>query len=222
MTTSQDEMDTEILAIASVYNALKELTPDEQARVLDYVQRKLRRELPQLSPSPSSPFDVPVTSTPDAPSAGGSSVQQSASEVSAIQNGDPPPDTDESGINSVALKWMQRNGLTVEGLGQLFSLGLDDIELVAKSVPGKSKRERMHSVALLKCIAAYLGSGAARISHAELKEACLHYDAYDVANSTAYMKAFATEIGGSAKQGYTLSARGLAAATDLVKELVAK
>ena len=39
-------------------------------------------------------------------------------------------------------------------------------------------------------------------------------------NSTAYMKSFASEVSGSAKTGYTLSARGLASATDLVKALV--
>ncbi len=42
-----------------------------------------------------------------------------------------------------------------------FSLSSDEIDLIAKTVPGKNK-EKMRSVFLLKGVASYLGSGAAR------------------------------------------------------------
>ena len=204
MSTSSEQLDPEVIAISTVFNALKDLSPDAQSRVLDYVERKLRRNSAEESPSRESvqkaddtPPDEPVSASP-------------SEEV----------ETDD-GINAVAQKWMRRNGLSAKALGALFSLGVDEIELVAKKVPGKTKKERMHNVALLRGVASYLGSGAARFTHADLKETCLHYDAYDVANSTAYMKSFASEVAGSAKTGYTLSARGLAAATELVKSLVA-
>ncbi len=50
-----------------------------------------------------------------------------------------------------------RNGLTAKGLSGVFSLGVDEIDLIAKNVPGKSKTDRTHSVLLLKGVAAYLG-----------------------------------------------------------------
>src|ERR1700731_4194300 len=91
------------------------------------------------------------------------------------------------GISPLARKWMTRNGLGAQSLTSLFSLGADEIDLVARTVPGKSKRERMRSVLLLKVIAAYLSNGAARVTHEQVKEACLHYDAYDSPNHAKYL-----------------------------------
>jgi|SRR6478609_3464868 len=215
MTTEPDEIDPEIMAIAAVFNALKNLDPDGQSRVLDYVLRKLRRQgsdLQALAKEQKEQLLPPEQDESDATPA--PTEPSKSSEQAHDDHG-----ADESGINSVALKWMQRNGFTVASLGPFFSLGLDDIELVAKVIPGKNKKERLRSVALLKGVASYLSSGAARITHAELKETCLHYDAYDATNLAVNMKSFASEIAGSAKQGYSLTSRGLSAATELLKEL---
>jgi hypothetical protein len=119
----------------------------------------------------------------------------------------------DSEEQSTALKWMRRSDLNPKSLQDFFSLGIDDIDLVAKSVPGSNKKERMRSVLLLKAIAAYLGTGAARVSYEQLKEACLHYNAYDGGNFAAYLKSFASEVGGAKESGFTLTARGLSAAT---------
>lgn len=201
--SNSEKLDPEIIAISTVFTALNKLTPDAQSRVLDYVQRKLKKE-----PAPEA-----ILSDDSAPIETGTQIERQNSSASAGED-----DTDD-GINSVARKWMRRNSLTATALGAIFSLGVDEIELVAKNIPGKTKKDRMHNVALLRGTAAYLSSGAPRFTHAELKETCLHYDAYDVANSTAYLKSFASEVSGSAKIGYTLTARGLAAATELVRSL---
>jgi hypothetical protein len=92
--------------------------------------------------------------------------------------------------------------------------------LVAESVPGKNKAERMHSVFLLKGIAAYLAAGAARFTHETAKETCLHYDAFDATNSAKIFKGFTSEVSGTRETGYTLNPRSLARATDLVKSMV--
>jgi hypothetical protein len=113
-----------------------------------------------------------------------------------------------------------QSGIEPSKLQQLFSLGIDEIDLVAKNVPGSSKRERLRNVILLKGVAAYLSMGAPRISSEQLKEASLHYNAYDVANHARYIKEFAADVGGTKEAGYTLTARGLTAATELVKELL--
>jgi hypothetical protein len=111
------------------------------------------------------------------------------------------------GISSVARKWMARNGLQASELTKVFSLGVDEIDLVAKTVPGKSKRERMRNVFLLRGVAAYLGTGAARFSHEQVKEACLHYDAFDATNFAAHFKSLSNEVSGSRDTGYTLCSR---------------
>lgn len=135
------------------------------------------------------------------------------------------PSTDQSsddldGISPIAQKWMRRNGLAVDRLSKFFSLGVDEIDFVAKTVPGKTKKDRMHSVFLLKGIAAYLGSGVARVSHEQIKEACLHYDAWDAGNFAANLKTFTADISGTKEAGYTLTARGLTSATETIKSLL--
>ena len=108
----------------------------------------------------------------------------------------------------------------VPKLHDLFSLGIDEIDLVAKHVPGNSKSERLRNVILLKGVAAYLSTGTPRITSEQLKEASLHYNAYDLTNHAKHLKGFAPYVGGTKEAGYTLTARGLAAATELVKGLL--
>jgi hypothetical protein len=118
-------------------------------------------------------------------------------------------------------KWVVRNGLSATQLSPVFSLGLDDIDLVARAVPGKSKRERHKNVVLLLGIASYLSNGSARMDDARLREALEHYNAYDPPNFAKYMKEFAPDVSGSRENGYTLTARGLAAGADIVREMTA-
>jgi hypothetical protein len=91
--------------------------------------------------------------------------------------------------------------------------------LIAETVSGKSKKDKMHNVFLLKGVAAYLGSGAARFTHEQIKEACLHYDAFDAANFATHLKSISADVSGSKAVGYTLTARGIASATELVKTM---
>src|SRR5579872_1427532 len=197
----QHGQDPEILAIGIVYDALKDLEPEARVRVLEFVAKKLR------TPYPDYEGRAPITERddhPQAPSLPPPAVGAQESE-------------DSEGVSPVAVKWMRRSGLTSTGLSMLFSLGVDEIDLVAKKVPGDNKKDRMHSVLLLKGIAAYLSSGVARFTHQQLKEACLHYDAYDGNNFASYLKDFAGEVSGTKSGGYTLTPRGLTAATEMIK-----
>ena len=197
--------DPEFEAIRKVYSTLKDLDEAAQNRVLDYVINKLNltREAGRASRRESQDIREEVPARPP-----------------NLQNTERQGDDALDGISPVAQKWMRRNSLTAAALSSLFSLGVDEIDLVAKTVPGKNKKERMHSVGLLKGIASYLGSGAARFTHEQIKEACLHYDAYDAANFAAHMKSFSAEVSGSKENGYTLTPRGLTAATDLIKQIM--
>lgn len=198
----------ELKAVGTVYSALEKLERPIQLRVLRYAAEMLGLEFPAPGRK-----DLP------------SDTQESESEETSLTAATPALSTDQpaeevEGISAVALKWMKRSDLNPKSLQNFFSLGIDDIDLVAKSVPGTNKKERMRSVLLLKGIAAYLGTGAPRVSYEQLKEACLHYNAYDGGNFAAYLKSFAAEVGGAKESGFTLTARGLSAATDLLKEIL--
>jgi hypothetical protein len=209
MSNGESNVDAEFDAMRAIYAALKDLEPDAQQRVLDYVTDRLslvRETRDERAGSSFSPREL------------AEEVHQKTGEVGG--EADKDGDGDFDGVSPVAKKWARRNGLTFDQLSKLFSLGIDEIELVAKSVPGSSKRERMHSVLLLSGAASYLGSGAARVAYDKLKETLGHYNAYDSANFATYIKGFAPEVGGSKDSGYVLTARGLAAAAELIKQAV--
>ena len=200
--------DPEIVALTSVYTALKGLDGEAQQRVLDYVARK-------LGLANAEARGVFTSSTRD----GENGAESEAQTDSQSDQGDEDH-ADMAGISPVAQKWMRRSDLTVEQLGALFTLGVDEIDLVAKCVPGNSKNARTRSVALLKGMAAYLSSGAPRITNEQIKEACLHYDAYDSPNHAKYLKRMSAELSGSKSSGFILTARGLTAGTELIKEML--
>jgi hypothetical protein len=198
--SSDLNLEKEIAAISQVYAALRELDNSSRQRVLNYVSNALGIQSPRTEDRVVS-ADTPRT-------------------LPAVEEAETADSENEDGINAVAQRWIKRSGLAIDGLSSIFSVGGDDIDLITETVPGDTKKERMHSVFLLKAMASYLASGAARTSHDSAKEACMHYDAYDPANFSAYLKSFASEIGGDKKAGYTLNARGLTAATNLIKTMI--
>jgi hypothetical protein len=208
MSSVEAGVDPEIAAIGMVHAGLKDLDADAQKRVLDFVVAKLKLRLKGETPEAKLPLRQQSDEEP------------SEAKVAIHHQGDAADDDDENdGISSTAKKWMRRNGLESEKLSSIFSLGVDEIDLVAKSVPGKGKKERMHSVFLLKGVASYLGSGSPRFSYDQVKEALVHYDGFDSSNFAAFLKTLAPEVSGSKEGGFTLTARGLTNATALLKEM---
>jgi hypothetical protein len=199
----------EITAIGTAHAALKELDSSAQLRVLRYVAEMLGLTIGN------------VESGTRASNAGdGEPIsERTTSEPTAISS-DVDLSEETEGISAVALKWMKRAGLDPKNLQKLFSLGIDEIDLVAKSVPGTGKRGRMRNVLLLKGIAAYLGTGSPRVTFEQLKEASLHYDAYDATNFAAHIKSLNADVSGNKTTGFTLTPRGLTSATELIKDML--
>jgi hypothetical protein len=190
--------DPEIIAISQVYAALKDLDTDARFRVLSYVSGK---------------FNIPNTGSIDRDVIS----QISIPPIDAVSVADDPLE----GISPAGKKWIARNGIKPSKLMSVFSLGIDEIDLISKSVPGNKKSQRMRNVFLLKGIAAYLGTGTARFTHEQIKEACLHYDAWDGANFATNFKSMLAEVSGGKDAGYILTAKGLSEATTLIKSMLA-
>jgi hypothetical protein len=194
------EKDPEIAAIESVVDALRDLPADARQRVLRYVAGKFSIGVQGLD-QPRLENVVGGYRTAPTPTA---TLASSYTE----------------GVSPVALKWMQRSGFSPQDLAPIFSLGGGEIDLITNDVPGKSKRQRMRNVLLLKGICTYLGKGVPRVAYDELRQACEHYDAYDGANFAANLKSFSAEVSGNKESGFTLSARGLSAATSLIRTMI--
>lgn len=207
------EDDAELSAMQKVYSVLKNLPLEGQQRVVDYVCKRLSLSPEQFRGRHTSHYEP-------------GQDEGESTEVPPARDSDAIADLDSNGesdgINPVAQKWLRRNGLSPKGLETIFSTGGDEIDLISESVPGGSKKSRMRSVALLASAAAYLSSGAARVTDEKLREVLRHYDAYDRANFTHYLKDLGAEVTGTKENGYTLTPRGLAAAVTLLKEIIKK
>lgn len=123
----------EIAAIGAVYEALKGLDAPAQGRVLEYVAKMLGI----------------ASAASDRETSKARADEQPQSPSLPLPNAGLEDEGESEGISPVALKWIRRSGLTSTGLSLLFSLGVDEIDLVAKKVPGETKKDRMHSVLLL-------------------------------------------------------------------------
>ena len=201
--TDETENDPELAAMGSVYTILKKLDRETQIRVIEYVSGRLKLKTRES-------VDEPINENGDV-SAGNSEFQHDAKTDASEDLQD-----ELQGISPVAVKWMRRNRLTAVQLGRVFSLGVDEIDLVAQTMPGKNKKEQMRSVLLLKGVAAFLSSGTPKFSDEVAREACNHYGVYDAKIYSRYFKALSAEINSS----YALTNRGLANAVELLRGML--
>jgi hypothetical protein len=142
MTEENNNDDVEIRAITLVHQALRDLGRDAQKRVIGYFAKKFAFSVDASSPNP------PADDIPSLPAA-------DREPEPSLAPGMPGPGNDEGldGVSPVAVKWAKRNGLEPDKLSAVFSLGLDEIDLVAEAIPGSNKKEKMRNVLLLKGIA---------------------------------------------------------------------
>lgn len=210
------EQDPELKAMLEVFAALKGLDTGAQTRVMDYVERRLSLKLGAQS-STRQAIDA------ESPADEAHKRAQERDERTATpehEQEEPEGEGTLEGVSPIARKWMRRNQLGEAQLSVLYSLGVDEIDLVASKVPGKSSRERLRNVMLLQGIASYLSSGAPRIDNEKLREAAKHYDADVGGNFATYLKTWASEVSGSRAEGnLTLTTRGLNSAKDLIKQM---
>jgi hypothetical protein len=215
MSEAQDfDQDPELKAMLAVFAALKNLDAEAQNRVLDYVDGRLGLQRSNEKPARRHAVNpVEVATDPQFRDAGTSG--SSATAAHAIVGDDESGVLE--GISPVARKWMRRSGLSETQLSILYSLGVDEIDLVAKKVPGNSASERLRNVMLLQGVASYLSGGVARVDNEKLREAAKHYDADVGGNFNKRLKSWASEVSGSrADANLTLTTRGLNSAKDLI------
>jgi hypothetical protein len=212
--TKSDQGQDEMAAMSAVFEALRPLDAGSQRWILrSIIDRFGLGTLNESEAQRETHFDKATTRD--------SSIDKTEPQKERPAETSGTANIDTSGISPVAQKWMARSGLDTSKLSAIYSLNFDEIDLISQSVPGTSMRERMKNVLLLKSIASYLGTGAARVPYDKAKEACIHYNAYDQSNFASYLKEFAREIGGTKESGYSLTPAGMTAATGVIQQMLA-
>jgi len=85
--------------------------------------------------------------------------------------------------------FLTANAITTEILEKVFSPTGPGAQLLASTIPGKGKANKLVNLSLLLCVKQALESGNFTCTLKELRELAVHYDCYDSANFSANLKA---------------------------------
>jgi hypothetical protein len=126
---------------------------------------------------------------------------------------------DDGEFNAKAARWMQRNNLTPEQIGHVFHIDGDTVELIADKIPGTKQGEKVINTYVLVGIRELLRSGEPRFDNELGRTECERMGTHGKTNHTTILKSPGKVMTGSVKTGWTLTAPGLTAGAELVKEL---
>lgn len=127
-------------------------------------------------------------------------------------------DSEISKIHKQAQQWMRRNTITAEQLEHCFHF--DNGQVIPIALPGNAttKREQTVNAYIAVGLASYLANGDASFSDATARKFCEQSGCYDLANHITAVKALKNRVTGSKTTGWKLTAPGLTAAAELVKQ----
>ena len=118
-----------------------------------------------------------------------------------------------------AAQWLAQNAISREQIDGVFSIEADSVELIARRLPGKSKRQQTVETYLLCGLRSLLQSGESRFADEEARQLCRSVGCYDGANHNNYTKAFDNLVHGTKDSGWTLTVPGLNRAAEIVKAI---
>lgn len=123
------------------------------------------------------------------------------------------------GNSQRATAWMRQNGLTSHTLEQVFHIDGENVEVVAASVPGKSKKNQTLNAYALAGVARLIAVGDSTFEDKVARELCSNFGCYDSTNHSKYLKDRGNKLAGSASTGWKLTAPGLTHAAAVIKQM---
>lgn len=122
------------------------------------------------------------------------------------------------GVHPLAQQWMRKNSVTAEQLEHYFHF--DHGKFIPIELPGSAttKSQQTVNAYLAQGLAAYLATGDASFSDADGRKFCEKSGCYDNANHTKSVKLLKNKVSGSKTTGWKLTAPGLTAIAELIKQ----
>lgn len=100
-----------------------------------------------------------------------------------------PPTLGAGAVPDAVKPFLTANGITTEILEKVFHPTGPGAQLLASSIPGNGKANKLISLSLLLCVKQALESGQFICTLKELRELAVHYDCYDSTNFSKTLKA---------------------------------
>jgi hypothetical protein len=114
---------------------------------------------------------------------------------------------------------MRKYAITDGQLNHVYSISPDEIDVIAASMPGKSKRQQTLEAYVLCGLRAFIRSGDGRFDDKEGRGLCQKLGCYDAATHYNYIKAFGNLLSGSREGGWKMTNPGFERAAQIVKQL---
>lgn len=127
-----------------------------------------------------------------------------------------------TGVPDGIKPFLTANAITTEILEKVFHPTGPGAQLLASSIPGNSKANKLVNLSLLLCVKQALESGSFTCTLKELRELAIHYDCYDSTNFSSILKANKNNYKPREKGAdLELSGPGLKKAGEIIKNLAA-
>jgi hypothetical protein len=97
--------------------------------------------------------------------------------------------TAPAGVPDAVKPFLTSNAITTEILEKVFHPTGAGAQLLASSIPGNGKANKLVNLSLLLCVKQALESGTFTCTLKELRELAVHYDCYDSPNFSTNLKA---------------------------------
>jgi len=124
-------------------------------------------------------------------------------------------------LPSRARVWAKKNEITMDDLQQVFHIEDGKAEVIASEIPGKGDKGKTHNAYILEGVSRFLSSDDSSFDDKSARALCRNLGVYNAANHASYMKEKGNRLAGS-KDGWKLTAPGLAHGAALVKEMSTK
>ncbi len=135
----------------------------------------------------------------------------------------PPPTiqmmADTGEFNAKTRSWMKRNKLSTGQLGHVFHIDGEAVDIIADKVPGAKQRDKVINTYVLVGVRELIRTGEARFDDEAARDACERLSTHGKTNHATFLKTPGNVLAGSAKTGWTLTAPGMTAGAELVKQL---
>ena len=122
-------------------------------------------------------------------------------------------------LSAKAVTWMKQNNVSSDEIERVFHISEGSAEVIAGTIPGKSKKEQTFNAYILLGLAKFLVSGTPYFEDKEARALCITQGCYDAPNHATNFKDKGNELAGSKEKGWTVTAPGLKSGANLVKEL---
>ena len=137
------------------------------------------------------------------------------------QGDDSYEENEDLQLSSKALSWLKRSKLKLEDLEEVFHFEGEEVEIIASDVPASGNRAKTQQCYILLGIKNLLQTGHATINDKEARSLCEQLGCYDSANHSKIVKDLGNQVTGDKDKGYSLTAPGLRAGTELLTQMAA-